>query len=149
MANTAETTNHHKSASRSTGPGAEHEEDVEKSLTLQEAAPRAPADGIDNFRADEIRPRSATASKRHTHLRNWVGLNPKAPINKDHDIHPHHDLLWSRIRLVLREPFAEFWGVFVMILFGNGSVAQVLLSTGQVTAPGGDGFGPYQSISWG
>lgn len=36
-----------------------------------------------------------------------------------------------------------------MILFGDGAVAQVLLSTGQTTAPGGNGFGSYQSISWG
>jgi aquaglyceroporin related protein len=28
-------------------------------------------------------------------------------------------------------------------------VAQVLLSTGQTTAPGGQGFGNYQSINWG
>lgn len=45
--------------------------------------------------------------------------------------------------------FAEFFGVFIMILFGNGSVAQVLLSTGETTAPGGNGFGSYQSINWG
>jgi aquaglyceroporin related protein len=50
---------------------------------------------------------------------------------------------------VLREPFAEFWGVAIMVMFGNGSVAQVLLSTGQTTAPGGNGFGQYQSINWG
>jgi aquaglyceroporin related protein len=36
-----------------------------------------------------------------------------------------------------------------MVMFGDGSVAQVLLSTGQTTAPGGNGFGSYQSISWG
>lgn len=57
--------------------------------------------------------------------------------------------MWPRIRLALREPFAEFWGVFIMVAFGNASVAQVLLTGGQVTAPGMDGFGQYQSISWG
>lgn len=36
-----------------------------------------------------------------------------------------------------------------MILFGNGSVAQVLLGTDEATAPGGNGFGQYQSIIWG
>ncbi len=39
--------------------------------------------------------------------------------------------------------------MFIMILFGNGSVAQVVLSTGQSSAPGGNGFGGYQSINWG
>jgi aquaglyceroporin related protein len=51
------------------------------------------------------------------------------------------DLLWSRIRHELREPFSEFFGVFIMILFGDGVVAQVVLSKGQK--------GDYQSISWG
>lgn len=36
-----------------------------------------------------------------------------------------------------------------MVLFGNGSVAQVLLTQGQQSAPGQDGFGNYQSINWG
>jgi aquaglyceroporin related protein, other eukaryote len=81
--------------------------------------------------------------------RSRLGLHPTAPIHEDHDTAPHSDLLWSKIRLVLREPFAEFWGVFIMMLFGDGSVAQVMLSTGETSAPGGNGFGAYQSISWG
>ena len=36
-----------------------------------------------------------------------------------------------------------------MVMFGDGSVAQVLLSAGQTTSPGKSGSGPYQSISWG
>lgn len=36
-----------------------------------------------------------------------------------------------------------------MVMFGDASVAQVLLSTNQQTAPGGDGYGNYQSINWG
>jgi aquaglyceroporin related protein len=51
------------------------------------------------------------------------------------------DLLWSRIRHTLREPFSEFFGVFILILFGDGVVAQVVLSKGTK--------GDYQSISWG
>jgi len=50
-------------------------------------------------------------------------------------------LLWSRIRYFLREPFSEFFGVMIMIMFGDGSVAQVVLSTEQK--------GQYQSITWG
>jgi aquaglyceroporin related protein len=48
---------------------------------------------------------------------------------------------WCRIRHAFREPFSEFWGVFVLIMFGDGSVAQVVLSSGK--------RGDYQSISWG
>lgn len=51
------------------------------------------------------------------------------------------DLLWSRVRHYMREPFSEFFGVFILILFGDGVVAQVVLSGGT--------RGDYQSISWG
>ncbi|KAL2396230.1 Aquaglyceroporin-9 [Exophiala dermatitidis] len=56
-------------------------------------------------------------------------------------VQSHPDLAWSRIRHFCREPFAEFFGVFILILFGDGVVAQVVLSEGQK--------GDYQSISWG
>lgn len=82
-----------------------------------------------------------------SHVRTRLGLEAEAPITDEgHD--SHEELRWSSIRVIFREPFAEFFGTFIMILFGNGSVAQVLLSTGQ-TAPGGAGFGGYQSITWG
>jgi hypothetical protein len=55
------------------------------------------------------------------------------------DSNPH--LLWSRIRNFMIEPFSEFFGVFILILFGDGVVAQVVLSRGEK--------GDYQSISWG
>ena len=75
-------------------------------------------------------------SSSHQNIRRGLGLHPIAPIEEEHDLADHSDYLWSRIRLVLREPFAEFLGVFIMVLFGDGSVAQVLLSAGQTTAPG-------------
>lgn len=84
-----------------------------------------------------------------TKTRSALGLHPQAPINEEHDHGPRSELLWSRIRAILREPFAEFWGVAIMVMFGDGSVAQVVLSGGQTTAPGGNGFGSYQSINWG
>ncbi|KAG5362557.1 putative membrane protein [Yarrowia sp. C11] len=49
--------------------------------------------------------------------------------------------LWPRIRHYMREPFAEFWGCLILLLLGDGVVAQVTLS-------GGD-HGDYQSINWG
>jgi aquaglyceroporin related protein len=69
-------------------------------------------------------------------LRSKIGLHPVAPVIDEHDLAEHQDLLWSRVRLALREPFAEFMGVFILVLFGNGSVAQVQLSARQITAPG-------------
>ncbi len=51
------------------------------------------------------------------------------------------NLWWSRVRNVMIEPFSEFFGVFILILFGDGVVAQVVLSSSKK--------GDYQSISWG
>jgi len=84
-----------------------------------------------------------------TRTRTLLGLTASAPLVKEHQDLEHNDLIWSRVRLALREPFAEFFGTFIMVLFGDGSVAQVLLSAGQVAAPGKNGSGNYQSISWG
>jgi aquaglyceroporin related protein len=39
------------------------------------------------------------------------------------------------------DAFSEFFGTFIMIMFGDGVVAQVVLSDGAK--------GDYQSISWG
>ena len=50
-------------------------------------------------------------------------------------------LRWPRIRRIFREPFSEFLGTFILIMFGDGVVAQVVLSNGEK--------GQYQSISWG
>ncbi|KAJ5380909.1 Aquaporin-3 [Penicillium cataractarum] len=50
-------------------------------------------------------------------------------------------LLLYKIRAYGRDAFSEFFGTMILILFGDGVVAQVLLSHGQK--------GDYQSISWG
>lgn len=80
-------------------------------------------------------------------IRTKIGLEPMPPIVEGHE--EHHHLTWSSVRVVMREPFAEFFGTFIMVLFGDGSVAQVLLSAGETSAPGGNGYGNYQSINWG
>lgn len=49
-------------------------------------------------------------------------------------------LMWPRIRYHLRDAFSEFMGTFILIMFGDGGVAQVVLSRGEK--------GDYQSISW-
>lgn len=48
---------------------------------------------------------------------------------------------WPRVRSVWQDAFSEFFGTMVLILFGDGVVAQVVLSKGEK--------GNYQSISWG
>lgn len=65
--------------------------------------------------------------RRISTVRSRFGLQPNVPLEEGHQDLEHQDLLWSRIRLAMREPFAEFFGTFIMVLFGDGSVAQVSL----------------------
>jgi aquaglyceroporin related protein, other eukaryote len=67
----------------------------------------------------------------------------------EEDYQHHRNLWWSRVRHHLRDPFAEFMGTFIMILFGDGSVAQVTLSANPNLPPSSQNKGEYQSISWG
>ncbi|KAJ5923630.1 hypothetical protein N7454_008875 [Penicillium verhagenii] len=53
----------------------------------------------------------------------------------------HPPLLWYKIRAYGRDAFSEFFGTMILILFGDGVVAQVLLSNDQK--------GNYQSVTWG
>lgn len=46
-------------------------------------------------------------------------------------VHAQPDLWWSRTRHTLREPLSEFFGTFILIMFGDGVVAQVVLSKGE------------------
>ncbi|KAF8902593.1 aquaporin-like protein [Gymnopilus junonius] len=54
---------------------------------------------------------------------------------------------WSRIREIIREPMAEFFGVALFVLFGTGVDCQVVLSTnkGIAAAPKGD----FLSVNFG
>jgi aquaglyceroporin related protein len=136
------------STSRSHDWADDHSEGRLKGYTSNTSAtPLTHAPTEHSAHSSELSPHRTSSGFRKT--RSALGLHPQAPIDEDHDQGPRSELLWSRIRTVLREPFAEFWGVAIMVMFGDGSVAQVLLSTGQTTAPGGNGFGSYQSINWG
>jgi hypothetical protein len=50
-------------------------------------------------------------------------------------------LFWPKTRHWLREPFAEFMGTFVLVMFGNGVNAQVTLS--------GESKGSWLTVCWG
>ena len=66
---------------------------------------------------------------------------------KDYEAHKH--LWWYRTRYIFRDAFAEFCGTMIMIIFGDGSVAQVTLSANPALPAGSQNKGDYQSISWG
>jgi aquaglyceroporin related protein len=42
----------------------------------------------------------------------------------DEDLPARPDLWWARVRATMIEPFSEFFGVFIMILFGDGVVGE-------------------------
>lgn len=62
-------------------------------------------------------------------------------INREVESPYTRPLLWFKVREYCRDAFSEFFGTMILIVFGDGAVAQVLLSHGQK--------GDYQSISWG
>jgi len=65
------------------------------------------------------------------------------------DYEHHKHLWWYRVRYVMSDPFSEFCGTMIMIVFGDGSVAQVLLSANATLPVASQDKGNYQSISWG
>jgi aquaglyceroporin related protein len=83
--------------------------------------------------------RSTSVFGQRPHAEHGALIDHKIPQADAVEAEP--DLLWSRVRHVMREPFSEFFGVFIFILFGDGVIAQVVLSKGTK--------GDYQSISWG
>jgi aquaglyceroporin related protein, other eukaryote len=85
-------------------------------------------------------------SYRHTSVEGQPAYGEHGPLvdhrtSAEDVVQSEPDLLWSRIRHFMREPLSEFFGVFILVMFGDGVVAQVVLSEGKK--------GDYQSISWG
>ncbi|KFY15756.1 hypothetical protein V492_01772 [Pseudogymnoascus sp. VKM F-4246] len=85
--------------------------------------------------------------RRISHLREHMGLAEDPQIDPEHESASRFS--WPMIRVMFREPFAEFFGTMIMVMFGNGAVAQALLGGGEIAAPGGNGYGNYQSVNWG
>ncbi len=85
-------------------------------------------------------------SRKMTGFRTALGLHPLAPIDETHDTAEHQDLLWSRIPLSasLSPSFLELW-----CWFCSAMAALPRSASRNTSAPGGNGFGDYQSISWG
>ncbi|GIZ42549.1 hypothetical protein CKM354_000581100 [Cercospora kikuchii] len=81
--------------------------------------------------------------------RAWMGLAPMATVDEELDHAEHNHFFWSKVKIAFKEPFAEFWGTFVLVLFGTGSIAQTLLTANDTSAPGADGFGSWVTITWG
>jgi len=81
----------------SSSPAASHDEHVEE-IKLQKAGDSSDSDGA--------------------YAEHGAGIDHQ--ITQDRAVQAHPELLWSRIRHYMREPFSEFFGVFILILFGDG-----------------------------
>lgn len=63
---------------------------------------------------------SSTPNSEKPYAEHGPGIDHKIPQENVIDAGPN--LAWSRIRHQFREPLSEFFGVFILILFGDGSV---------------------------
>ncbi|KAI0771203.1 aquaporin [Trametes elegans] len=82
----------------------------------------------------------------HEHLEDIDG-STHASTSDDLEHYTRYPNRWSRIREYIREPAAEFFGVMILIIFGNGVDCQVVLSadTRVASSPKGD----YLSLNFG
>ncbi|ERT00919.1 uncharacterized protein SPSK_07723 [Sporothrix schenckii 1099-18] len=87
----------------------------------------------------EIRQKNTSVDHDRKDMNNSEAVN--AEYAGDDASEDEQPLLWSRIRNYSQDFFSEFLGTMILILFGDGVVAQVVLSD--------DKKGDYQSISWG
>lgn len=97
-----------------------------------------PADDIDVERVEHVTADSSMSEQPYAEHGALIDRSPTADLRVKK---AGTGLMWPRIRRTLRDPFSEFLGTFILIMFGDGVVAQVVLSNGEK--------GDYQSISWG
>ncbi|KAI0953644.1 hypothetical protein AcW1_007813 [Taiwanofungus camphoratus] len=82
------------------------------------------------------------------HIENFQSMGRhRQSASKLHDHYTKYPNRWSKIREILREPAAEFFGTMILILFGNGVDCQVVLSANPnvVSSPKGD----YLALNFG
>ena len=62
----------------------------------------------------------SSSSSKHVYEEHGPGIDHKIP--QEEAVQSEPGLWWSRTRHFLREPLSEFFGVFILILFGDGQV---------------------------
>lgn len=89
----------------------------------------------------QISPKNHEVEHREHYNAGSPGVAPGETGGGEQTVLREAELAWCRVRRYMQDPFSEFCGTFILVLFGDGSVAQVVLSSGTK--------GDYQSISWG
>lgn len=77
--------------------------------------PRLRENGSFEVESPTLRKMSSALHKQ----RSMIGLAPQAPLQDEHDYAAHNHLWWAKVKVTLKEPFAEMWGTFILVLFGK------------------------------
>lgn len=110
--------------------------DVEKGLPTNESEHQA----VVTTQHYEVARQSDTSSGSIRYAKEAPGGNDGISTARLELTPTDHPNPWSKFREFMKEPFGEFLGTMIMIIFGDGVVAQVILSNSTK--------GTYQSISW-
>ena len=73
-------------------------------------------ENIDPIKTEKLE--SSSSGSENAYAEHGPGIDHQIPQEDVKEAKP--DLWWSRTRHMLREPFSEFFGVFILILFGDG-----------------------------
>jgi aquaglyceroporin related protein len=71
---------------------------------------------------DLLKPEGSGSGTQTPYEEHGPGIDHKIP--QEDVVQAEPQLWWSKTRHMLREPFSEFFGVFILILFGDGHVNQ-------------------------
>ena len=85
-------------------------------------------------------PQSIESEQTDLTLKEQVMIEQLSFLENNEEEYGKH-LAWSQIRRAAQMGFSEFLGTFILILFGLGSIAQVVLSSDQK--------GTFISTNWG
>jgi len=76
-------------------------------------------------------------------------VQSEKPLEKLSEHYAMYPNTWARLRGVIREPAAEFLGTMVLVLFGDGVVCQVILSSDRAVSARSKGEYLSISLGWG
>ncbi|KAF8964167.1 putative aquaporin 4 [Flammula alnicola] len=97
---------------------------------------------------------SSEQSDCHSALRARPNSTSKESVTHDEYVVEHESIrqnypnAWSRYREIFREPFAEFLGVAILIIFGNGVDCQVVLGGNKLVSPSEKGSYLSINVGW-
>lgn len=103
----------------SDSPRAKDFQDFQAHDSLHHALKSMPTESDTEYH-EHVKPNSTEGGTRESSnmqsTRAFLGLHPTAPVAEEHDAEEYSNLMWYKVRMALREPFAEFFGIFGFLL---------------------------------